>query len=83
MMYNIFFLFSCTVPAKIHWTRTDQPSGMLSACFGLEPGVPLGVKKVSLLVIVVTLLGVLVLPAVVGVDAITSVVSVGLSTVQV
>ena len=49
-----------------------------------EHGVLRGMElEVSLLVVVVTLLGVLVLPTVVGVDVITWIVSVGPSIVQV
>ena len=57
---------------------------MVSTCSAQEHGVLLGVElEVSLLVDVVNLPGVLALPAVVGVDVITWVVSVGPSTVQV
>ena len=56
-------------------SRLYSPSGSLFAS-GQE-------LEVSLLAVVATLLGVLVLPAVVGVDIITWVVSVGLSIVQV
>ena len=64
----IFFLFDCKESSMIVRTATNLPPGLISSCSGLALCASLGVElEVPFLVGVGALLGVPVLPAVVGV----------------